>query len=72
MAWQELLESTSDLEVTQQEVVSMAAGIFESAVEGLILVGAMSMVVKGFYEVLGEKKLAKQEKEVLKLVEEIW
>ncbi len=73
MGWQaELLEATSDLEITPQEVVGMAEGVIESAARGMIIVGMMTMFVKGFYDTLGLKKLAKQEEEVLEMVEEIF
>jgi len=43
-----------------------------SAVRGMVIVGIMTMFVKGFYGILGPKKFAKQEEEVLEMVEEIW
>lgn len=73
MGWQlGLLEATSDSVITPQEVTGLVTGTINSAVQGIMMVGIMSMIVKGFYGMLGPKKLAKQEGEVLELVETIW
>ena len=73
MVWQtELLEAASDMEITGEEVTGMVEGVLEAGVRGMVLVGIMSMFVKGFYGILGPKKYAKQEKEVLEMVEKIW
>ncbi len=73
MGWQlDLLEATSDLEITQEEVTGMVTGVIEAAVQGMIIVGMMTMLVKGFYGMLGPKKIAEQREEVLEMVEEIW
>lgn len=73
MGWQtELLESASDLEITQGEVTSMVGGVVNAAIQGMVMVGIMTMAVKGFYSILGPKKYAKQKEEVLGMVEEIW
>ena len=73
MGWGiEFLEDASDLEVTQSEVTSLMTGVFNAGITGMVMVGMMSMCVRGVYNTIGSKKLAKQEKEVLEMVEEIW
>ncbi len=73
MGWQtEVLEAASDLEITQEEVTSLMEGVVGAAIQGMITVGIVSMFVKEFYGILGPKKFAKQEKEVLGMVKEIW
>lgn len=73
MGWQlGILESAEDLEITQSEVTSMFSGVFEAGIQGMVIVGVMSMCVRGMYDIIGSKKLAKQEKEVLGMVEKIW
>ena len=73
MGWQtEILEAASDLEITQEEVTGMMEGVVSAAIQGMIMVGIMSMFVKMFYDILGPKKFAKQEEEVLEMVKEIW
>lgn len=73
MTWGiEFLEAASDLEITQQEVTGVMEGVVNAAIQGMVMVGIMSMFVKGFYGILGPKKFAKQEEEVLGMVEEIW
>ncbi len=73
MGWQlGLLEATSDSVVTSQEVTGLVSGTINGAIQGMVLLGMMTMVVKGFYGVLGPKKYVKQEEEVLGMVEKIW
>ena len=67
-----LIEAAEDSEITQQEVTSMVTGVFKAGIEGMVMMGVMGMMVREFYGVLGEKKFAKQEKEVLEMVKEIW
>jgi len=38
----------------------------------MVALGIMGLFIRGFYDILGEKKYAKQEKEVLGMVEKIW
>ncbi len=72
MGWQlGLLEATQDGVVTQQEVSGLVSDTINSAVSGMVMVGMLSMVVKGFYEMLGPKKYVEQ-KEVLGMVKKIW
>ena len=73
MGWQvDLLEATSDNVVTQQEVTSIVASTVNAAAIGIVAVGMMSMAVGVFYDILGTKKLAGQEGEVLGMVKKIW
>ena len=67
----QLLESAEDLNITQEEVVNIATGFITSALYGFVAVAIMSMGVKGVYSIIGNKKLAGDEKEVLEMVEEI-
>ena len=68
----ELLESAEDLNITEEEVVSIASSFITSALYGFVAVAIMSMGVKSVYSIIGDKKLAGDEKEVLKMVEELW
>lgn len=73
MTWQiGLMEAIEDNEITQQEVTSLASGAINAAVNGMVIMAMMSMFVKMFYDILGPKKFAKQEEEVLGMVKEIW
>lgn len=73
MGWPvDLLEAAEDLEITQEEVTGLVSDVVYSAVRGMIVLGMMTMAIKGFYGILGPKKYAKQEEEVLEMVEEIW
>lgn len=73
MGWQlTLLEATSDLELTQGEVTSLMSGVFEAGIKGMVAVGMVGLFVRGFYDILGRKKYAKQEAEVLEMVKKIW
>ncbi len=60
------------MEVTQQEVTSIMSEAVNATAQGMVLLGMMTMVVKGFYGILGPKKYAKQRKEVLGMAEIIW
>lgn len=72
MGWQlGLLEATSDTVITPQEVTGIVTDTINSAIQAIVVVGMMSMVVRGFYGMLGPKKYAGQKKEVLEMVEEI-
>lgn len=73
MGWQtRLIEAAEDMEITQEEVTGLAEGMMGNAIRGMVIVGVMGMIVREFYGVLGPKKYAKQEAEILKIVEEIW
>ena len=73
MGWRvSILEAASDNVVTPQEVTSIVSGTINSAIQGLVMVGMMSMVVKGFYGMLGPKKFAEQKEEILGMVGKIW
>ena len=73
VGWQlDLLEATSDMEVTQEEVTGMMSEAINATAQGMVLLGMMTMVVKGFYGMLGSKRHTKQREEVLGLVKEIW
>ncbi len=73
MGWQVgILEAASDSVITPQEITGLVSGTINSAVQGMMMIGMMTMVVKGFYGVLGPKKYAKQKEEVLEMVEDIW
>ncbi len=73
MGWQvDLLEAASDSVITPQEVTGLVSNTVNSAVQGMVMVGMMSMIVKGFYGMLGPKKYVEQKEEVLEMVEEIW
>jgi len=73
LGWEfEFLEDVSDLEITQPEVRSLMTDVFNAGITGMVAVGLMSMCVRGVYDIVGSKKLAEQEEEVLELVEEIW
>lgn len=50
----------------------MVGGVVNTAIQAIVMVGIMTMAVKGFYSILGPKKYAKQKEEVLGMVEEIW
>ena len=67
-----LIDATSDSVITSQEVAGVMTDTLNSAVQGMVMVGIMSMFVKGFYGILGPKKYAEQREEVLEMVEEIW
>ncbi len=67
-----LIDAVSDSVITPQEVTGLVSGTVNSAIQGIVMVGIMSMVVKGFYGMLGPKKYAEQKEEVLEMVEEIW
>lgn len=73
MGWQlGLLGAASDLEITHQEVAGLMEGMVSSAVQAMVIVGIVSMFVRSFYGILGKKKLAEQEGEVLEIVERVW
>lgn len=73
MGWQTgLLEATEDLEITQEEITSLVESVVSAAIQGMIILGMVTMFVKGFYGILGEEKYKKEEKEILKMAEEIW
>ena len=73
MSWQTgFLEAASDLEITQEEVTSLVSDTVYSAIRSMFMLGIMTMGVKGFYSILGPKKYAEQEEEVLEMAEEIW
>jgi len=73
LGWQlGLLEATSDTVITPQEVTGIVTDTINSAIQAIVVVGMMSMVVRGFYGMLGPKKYAKQEEEVLEIVERVW
>ena len=67
-----LIDAVSDSVITPQEVTGLVSDTVNSAIQGIVMVGIMSMVVKGFYGMLGPKKYAEQKEEVLEMVEEIW
>lgn len=72
MGWPvDLLEAASDMEITHEEVSGLMTGVFESAIQGMVALGIVTMFVRGFYDILGGKH-AKKEKEVLEMAEEIW
>jgi len=60
------------MEITQQEVTGLMGDVVGAAVQGMVIIGIMTMFVKEFYDILGPKKFAKQEEEMLEMVEEIW
>jgi len=73
LGWEtELIEAASDLEITEQEVTSLTSNAVNAAIRGMAMVSIMTIAVKGFYDILGPKKFAKQEEEVLEMVEEIF
>ena len=73
MGWQlDLLRASEDLEITQQEVTGLMEELVGSAVQAMVLLAIMTMFVKEFYGILGPKKFAKQEAEVLEIAGEIW
>ena len=73
MNWQvNLLDAASDMQITQQEVTGIAEGVINAAIQGMIIVSMMSVFVKLFYDIIGKKKLIKQEEEVLGMVRKIW
>jgi len=68
----DILEAARDLEITQEEVTTIMSGFVSNALRGLVVVGIMTIGVRGFYDVMGKKKLEKEEEEVLEMVEEIF
>lgn len=73
MSWgTEILEAASDLDVTPEEVTTIMSDFVSSALRGFVVVGIMTIGVRGFYDVIGKKKLEKQEKEILEMIEEVW
>ncbi len=73
MGWElGLIEAAEDSVITPTEVTGLMTDTLNSAVQGMVMVGIMGMVVKGFYGMLGPKKFAKQKEEVLEMVKEIW
>ena len=71
MSWQiELLAASNDSVIAQDEITGIISSTIDSAVQGMITVGIVSMVVKGFYGMFGlfglfglfgPKKYTKQE-----------
>jgi len=70
----ELLESASDLEITQEEVEDIVSGFIASALYGFVAVAIMTMGIKGVYGIIDNKskRAIVDEKKVLEMVEEIW